>query len=112
MLPRAEMGIDNSSTMKPYFSNNINASTSMMSESSSGEGGEDLAKAIELPAKMAGVVTMGIMGNVLSKSILPPGIISHIKALSAPITEAFGIPTNITSALTEGSEQALSLIHI
>ena len=108
MLPRAEMGIDNSSTMKPSFSNNINASTSMMSESSSGEGGEDLAKAIELPSKMAGVVTMGIMGNVLSKSILPPGIISHIKALSAPITEAFGIPTNITSALTEGSEQAFA----
>ena len=79
-----------------------------MSESSSGEGGEDLAKAIELPSKMAGVVTMGIMGNVLSKSILPPGIISHIKALSAPITEAFGIPTNITSALTEGSEQAFA----
>ena len=105
MLPRAEMGIDNSSTMKPSFSNSVNASTSMMSESSSGE---DLAKAIELPAKMAGIVTMGIIGNVLSKSILPPGIVSHIKSLSAPITEAFGIPTNITSNLTEGTEQAFA----
>ena len=75
MLPRAEMGIDNSSTMKPSFSNSVNASTSMMSESSSGGDGTDLAKAIQLPAKMAGIVTMGIMGNVLSKSILPKGIV-------------------------------------
>ena len=108
MLPRAEMGIDNPSTMKPTFRNNLNVSTPMMSKSSDGGDGTDLAKAIELPSKMAGIVTMGIMGNVLKSSILPTGIVSHIKALSAPITEAFGVPNNITSDLTEGTEQAFA----
>tara|TARA_B100001250_G_scaffold99840_1_gene84005 strand:- start:140 stop:2137 length:1998 start_codon:yes stop_codon:yes gene_type:complete len=106
MLPRAEMGIDNSSTMKPTFRNNINVSTPRMSKS--GGDGTDLAKAIELPSKMAGIVTMGIMGDVLKSSVLPTGIISHIKSLSAPITEAFGVPNSIISDLTEGTEQAFS----
>ena len=108
MLPRAEMGIDNPSTMKPTFRNNLNVSTPMMSKSSDVGDGTDLAKAIELPSKMAGIVTMGIMGNVLRTSILPTGIVSHIKALSAPITEAFGVPNTITSDLTEGTEQAFA----
>ena len=55
----AERGItpgDNPDNMKPTFKNNLNVSTPMM-KTNVGSGGEDLAKAIQLPAKMAGLVT-------------------------------------------------------
>ena len=108
----AERGItpgDNPSTMKPTFKNNFNVSTPMM-KTNVGSGGEDLAKAIQLPAKMAGLVTGGLMTNILTTSILPPGIVNYIKTLTNPVMEAFGVG-NLASNLTEGSDQKLALLQ-
>ena len=67
MAERGIMG-DNPSTMKPSFTPNISMAspTVNIGQSSSSNVGEDLAKAIQLPTKAAGIVTMGIMGDVLS----------------------------------------------
>jgi len=108
----AERGItpgDNPSTMKPTFKNNFNVSTPMM-KTNVGSGGEDLAKAIQLPAKMAGLVTGGLMTNILTTSILPPGIVNYIKTLTNPVMEAFGVG-NLASNLTEGSDQKLTQLQ-
>ena len=106
----AERGItpgDNPDNMKPTFKNNLNVSTPMM-KTNMGSGGEDLAKAIQLPAKMAGLVTGGLMTNVLTTSILPPGIVNHLKTLTNPVMEAFGVG-NLADNLKEDSGKRLSL---
>ena len=100
----AEKGImgDNPRSMKPTFTSNINASTPIMG----GKFDTDaLAKAIQLPAKAAGVITMGIMGNVMKHAMLPPGVTKHMKALSAPIAQAFGVPDIMAADLTEQTEE-------
>ena len=106
----AERGItpgDNPSTMKPTFKNNFNVSTPMM-KTNMGGSGEDLAKAIQLPAKMAGLVTGGLMTNVLSTAMLPPGIVNHIKNIANPVMEAFGVGS-LADNLKEDSAKKLSM---
>ena len=106
----AERGItpgDNPDNMKPTFKNNLNVSTPMM-KTNMGSGGEDLAKAIQLPAKMAGLVTGGLMTNVLSTAMLPPGIVNHIKNIANPVMEAFGVGS-LADNLKEDSEKKLSM---
>ena len=100
----AEKGImgDNPRSMKPTFTSNINASTPIMG----GKFDTDaLAKAIQLPVKAAGVITMGIMGNVMKHAMLPPGVTKHMKTLSAPIAQAFGVPDIMAADLTEQTEE-------
>ena len=106
----AERGItpgDNPDNMKPTFKNNLNVSTPMM-KTNVGSGGADLAKAIQLPAKMAGLVTGGLMTNVLTTAILPPGIVNHMKNLANPVMEAFGVG-NLADKLKEDSANKLSM---
>ena len=106
----AERGItpgDNPSTMKPTFKNNFNVSTPMM-KTNMGGSGEDLAKAIQLPAKMAGLVTGKLMTNVLSTTMLPPGIVNHIKNIANPVMEAFGVGS-LADNLKEDSAKKLSM---
>ena len=108
----AERGItpgDNPDNMKPKFS--INApSVSPKLNFGGNTGGADLAKAIQLPAKMAGIVTGGLMAKVLSSSVLPKGVVRHIKTITSPIMEAFGVD-NFASDLTEGSENKLAQLQ-
>ena len=66
----AERGTDNSNSMTPTFRPNISMasppSISLGSRSTGGSGaGDMLAKAIQLPSKAAGLVTMGLMNKVL-----------------------------------------------
>ncbi len=93
----AERGInpgENLPSMKPEFTPNIASSTPMISRSPSSKSGSGdlLAKAIELPTKAAGLVTMGIMGKVLQSVGFPPSIIANMKSITSPIAQAFGIP--------------------
>ena len=67
-------------------------------------GGTDLAAAIQLPSKAAGIVTMGLMGEVLKNAKLPPGVTAHIKSISSPVAAAFGIPDVMGGDLTADSE--------
>ena len=67
-------------------------------------GGTDLAAAIQLPSKAAGIVTMGLMGEVLKNAKLPPGVTAHIKSISSPIASAFGISDIMSEDLTEDSQ--------
>ena len=101
MAERGIMG-DNPRSMKPTFTSNVNASTPIMG----GKFDTDaLTKAIQLPAKAAGVITMGIMGNVMKHAMLPPGVVKHMKTLSAPIGQAFGVPDIMGANLTEQTEE-------
>ena len=105
----AERGItpgDNPDNMKPKFSIN-RPSVSPKFNFGSNTGGADLAKAIQLPTKMAGIVTGGLMSNILSTFTLPQGVTNHIKSLVSPIMETFGVG-NLASNLTEGSEDKLT----
>ena len=97
----AERGItpgDNPSSMTPSFTPNVSMMSSPSptggspSSSSGGSTGELLAKAIELPAKAAGLVTMGLMNKVLQSGGITSKIGGHLKALASPIASAFGIP--------------------
>ena len=104
MLPRAEMGIDNPSTMKPTFTKSASPKSSMMSFNTGSDTSEMLAKAIELPTKAAGIVTMGILGKVLQNTNLGGEAATQLKTLSAPLADAFGIPDIVTSNLVKESE--------
>tara|TARA_B100000287_G_scaffold270289_1_gene254464 strand:- start:6170 stop:8197 length:2028 start_codon:yes stop_codon:yes gene_type:complete len=101
MLPQAEMGIDNPTTMKPTFRSTVSLATPPTVRSTGGGSnmGENLAKAIELPSKAAGLVTMGLMNRVLKQGNLSPKVISHLKSISAPIAAAFGVPDVMTADL-------------
>ena len=61
--------------------------------------GEMLSKAIQLPAKAAGLVTMGLMNKVLRSGNISPQIAAHLKSMSAPISAAFGVPDILTADL-------------
>ena len=69
-----------------------------------GSSDDMLVKAIELPTKAAGIVTMGIMGKVLQNTNLSNEVVTQLKSLSAPIADAFGIPDIVTSNLVKESE--------
>jgi len=107
----AERGItpgDNPSSMKPKFTINSPSSSPVLNIGGKMSGGEDLAKAIQLPAKMAGLVTGGLMTNILTSAILPPGIVNHMKNLTNPVMEAFGVG-NLADKLKEDSANKLSM---
>jgi len=98
----AEQGImgDNPRSMKPTFTPNVNVSPVVKKTNNA----DDLAKAIQIPAKAAGLVTMGIMGNALRQSLLPPGILGNLKTLTSPIAQAFGIPDVLSANQAERTE--------
>ena len=102
-LPRAETGMsaggikpgDNSSSTMPRMRRGGGKSSSSMF------GGDKLAKAMELPAKAAGMVTMGLLGNVLKSVPLIGSVVSGIKLLSEPVAKMFGVPDQISSGIAE-----------
>tara|TARA_B100002052_G_scaffold226479_1_gene208738 strand:- start:2709 stop:4628 length:1920 start_codon:yes stop_codon:yes gene_type:complete len=105
----AERGInpgENLPSMKPEFTPNIASSTPMISRSPSSKSGSGdlLAKAIELPTKAAGLVTMGIMGKVLQSVGFPPSIIANMKSITSPIAQAFGIPDIMSNNMASDIE--------
>ena len=109
----AERGItpgDNPSSMKPKFTINTPPSSPVLNIGSKMSGSEDLAKAIELPSKIAGLVTGGLMTNVLSNTMLPEGITKHIKNITSPIMSAFGVG-DLASNLTRGAEDKLAQVQ-
>lgn len=99
----AERGTDNADSMKPTFRPNISMASSPSISLGSGGGGsgmgEMLSKAIQLPAKAAGLVTMGLMNKVLRSGNISPKVAAHLKSMSAPISAAFGVPDILTSDL-------------
>jgi len=106
-MPMLERGTDNLGSMKPQMlpwggmrrPAAVNGSINM-----GGIGGSELAAAIQLPAKAAGIVTMGLMGNAMKHGNLPPGVVAHMKSISAPIASTFGISDVMASDLAEKSE--------
>ena len=102
-LPRAESGMsaggikpgDNSSSTMPRMRRGGGKSSSSMF------GGDKLAKAMELPAKAAGMVTMGLLGNVLQSVPLIGSVVSGIKLLSEPVAKMFGVPDQVGSGIAE-----------
>ena len=101
----AERGItpgDNPSSMKPSFTPNVTMASAPNISFGGGGGsgmGEMLSKAIQLPAKAAGLVTMGLMNKVLKSGNISPKIVTHLKSMSAPISAAFGVPDILTADL-------------
>ena len=97
----AERGTDNADSMTPTFRPNVTmASAPSISFGGGGSGmGEMLSKAIQLPAKAAGLVTMGLMNKVLRSGNISPKIAAHLKSMSAPISAAFGVPDILTADL-------------
>ena len=92
----AERGTDNADSMRPSFTPNVTmASAPSISFGGGGGGsgmGEMLSKAIQLPAKAAGLVTMGLMNKVLRSGNISSVVAASLKSLSSPIASAFGIP--------------------
>ena len=98
----AERGTDNPSSMKPSFTPNVTMASAPNISFGGGGGsgmGEMLSKAIQLPAKAAGLVTMGLMNKVLKSGNISPKIAAHLKSMSAPISAAFGVPDILTANL-------------
>ena len=102
----AERGLlgDNPSTMKPTFTRNTTPTTPLIKSSFSMDVGQNLADAIQLPSKAAGIVTMGVMGKVMNQVSLPPDVIANMKSLTAPIAAAFGVPDAISSGVEKRNE--------
>ena len=102
----AERGTDNSDSMTPTFRPNISMasppSISLGSRSTGGSGaGDMLAKAIQLPSKAAGLVTMGLMNKVLRTENISPMVAASLKSMSSPIASAFGIPDVMSSNIID-----------
>ena len=102
----AERGTDNSDSMTPTFRPNINMasppSISLGSRNTGGSGaGDMLAKAIQLPSKAAGLVTMGLMNKVLRTENISPMVAASLKSMSSPIASAFGIPDVMSSNIID-----------
>ena len=96
-----EMG-SNPDTMKPSISSMTSISNNSSSSNVSGDTSL-LAQAIELPAKAAGIVTMGIIGKVLSKGKVPGSAIPQIKSVVAPIASAFGVSDLVSQNISRDS---------
>jgi len=102
----AERGTDNSDSMTPTFRPNISMasppSISLGSRNTGGSGaGDMLAKAIQLPSKAAGLVTMGLMNKVLRTENISPIVAASLKSMSSPIASAFGIPDVMSSNIID-----------
>ena len=99
----AERGTDNADSMRPSFTPNVTmASAPSISFGGGGGGsgmGEMLSKAIQLPAKAAGLVTMGLMNKVLRSGNISSVVAASLKSLSSPIASAFGIPDVLSADL-------------
>ena len=98
----AERGTDNADSMTPTFRPNVTMASAPSISFGGGGGsgmGEMLSKAIQLPAKAAGLVTMGLMNKVLRSGNISPEIAAHLKSMSAPISAAFGVPDILTADL-------------
>ena len=98
----AERGTDNADSMTPTFTPNVTMASAPNISFGGGGGsgmGEMLSKAIQLPAKAAGLVTMGLMNKVLRSGNISPQIAAHLKSMSAPISAAFGVPDILTADL-------------
>jgi len=96
----AERGTDNADSMTPTFRPNVTMASAPNISFGGGSGmGEMLSKAIQLPAKAAGLVTMGLMNKVLKSGNISPKIAAHLKSMSAPISAAFGVPDILTANL-------------
>ena len=98
----AERGTDNADSMTPTFTPNVTMASAPNISFGGGSGsgmGEMLSKAIQLPAKAAGLVTMGLMNKVLRSGNISPQIAAHLKSMSAPISAAFGVPDILTADL-------------
>ena len=98
----AERGTDNADSMTPTFRPNVTMASAPNISFGGGGGsgmGEMLSKAIQLPAKAAGLVTMGLMNKVLKSGNISPKIVTHLKSMSAPISAAFGVPDILTANL-------------
>jgi len=98
----AERGTDNADSMTPTFRPNVTMASAPSIPFGGGGGsgmGEMLSKAIQLPAKAAGLVTMGLMNKVLRSGNISPEIAAHLKSMSAPISAAFGVPDILTADL-------------
>ena len=108
----AERGTDNADSMTPTFRPNVTmASAPSISFGGGGGGsgmGEMLSKAIQLPAKAAGLVTMGLMNKVLKSGSISPEIATHLQSMSAPISAAFGVPDILTANLNEDNKEDFS----
>tara|TARA_B100000131_G_scaffold158599_1_gene153769 strand:- start:132 stop:1853 length:1722 start_codon:yes stop_codon:yes gene_type:complete len=107
--PMLERGTNNLDSMQPKMLpwkglRRPSISSTNVNIGSSSVGGTDLAAAIQLPSKAAGIVTMGLMGEVLKNAKLPPGVTAHIKSISSPVAAAFGIPDVMSEDLTADSE--------
>ena len=106
----AERGTDNADSMTPTFRPNVTMTSAPSVSFGSGGGGgsgmgELLAKAIELPAKAAGLVTMGLMNKVLHTGGISAKVGGHLKALASPIAKAFGVPNMMgEDVISDGDE--------
>ena len=99
-----EMG-SNPDNMKPGMSSFSSISNKSSSSNVSGDTNL-LAQAIELPSKAAGIVTMGVMGEVLSKGKVPGSAIPQIREVVTPIASAFGISDIVTQNIARGATVA------
>ena len=97
--------------MKPSFTPNVTMASAPNISFGGGGGsgmGEMLSKAIQLPAKAAGLVTMGLMNKVLKSGSISPEIATHLQSMSAPISAAFGVPDILTANLNEDNKEDFS----
>jgi len=105
----AERGTDNADSMTPTFRPNVtmaSAPSVSFAGAAGGSGmGQLLAKAIELPTKAAGLVTMGLMNKVLHTGGISAKVGGHLKALASPIAKAFGVPNMMgEDVVSDGDE--------
>ena len=63
---------------------------------------ENLGKAIQLPVKAAGLMTVGIVNKVLQKSSFSPEVGNQINKIITPLAAAFGVSSASLSGIQEG----------
>ena len=63
---------------------------------------ENLGKAIQLPVKAAGLMTVGIVNKVLQKSSFSPEVGNQITKIITPLADAFGVSSASLSGIEEG----------
>ena len=60
---------------------------------------EDLIKVMEMPAKVAGLTTIAMMGRAASSMPMVPGMGGAIQSITQPIAETFGINNVVSNNL-------------
>ena len=63
---------------------------------------ENLGKAMQLPVKAAGLMTVGIVNKVLQKSSFSPEVGNQINKIITPLAAAFGVSSASLSGIEEG----------